>query len=84
MGVAVLTGRDTCYAVAQQTGCRACYLACAVKGKAIIMERRNAEGRGYFEPTVHNGRVRGECAPLGTRYSKRLPDQSTARMNRTI
>lgn len=53
MGVAVLTGRDTCYAVAQQTGCRACYLACPVKGEAITMERRQADGRGYFEPTVH-------------------------------
>lgn len=53
MGMAVLTGRDTCYAVAYGTGCRACYLACPVKGKAITMERRQSGGRGYFEPTVH-------------------------------
>jgi ferredoxin-type protein NapG len=53
MGVAVLTGRDTCYAVARETGCRACYLACPIKDKAITMERRQSNGRGYFEPTVH-------------------------------
>ena len=53
MGVAVLTGPDTCYAVARQTGCRACYMACPVKGEAITMERRQSNGRGYFEPTVH-------------------------------
>ena len=52
MGVAVLTGRDTCYAVAG-TGCRACYLACPIKNAAITMERRQSNGRGYFEPTVH-------------------------------
>ena len=53
MGVAVLTGRDTCYAVARETGCRACYVACPIKGEAITMERRQSNGRGYFEPTVH-------------------------------
>jgi ferredoxin-type protein NapG len=53
MGIAVLTGRDTCYAVAYGTGCRACYVACPIKDKAITMERRQSGGRGYFEPTVH-------------------------------
>ena len=53
MGVAVLTGPDTCYAVARQTGCRACYMACPIKGEAITMERRQSNGRGWFEPTVH-------------------------------
>lgn len=53
MGVAVLTGRDTCYAVAFGTGCRACYVACPIKDQAITMERRQSSGRGYFEPTVH-------------------------------
>lgn len=53
MGIAVLTGRDTCYAVALGTGCRACYLACPIKDQAITMERRQSNGRGYFEPTVH-------------------------------
>lgn len=53
MGVAVLTGRDTCYAVAFGTGCRACYVACPIKDQAITMERRQSNGRGYFEPTVH-------------------------------
>jgi ferredoxin-type protein NapG len=52
MGVAVLTGHDTCYAVAG-TGCRACFVACPIKGEAITMERRQSNGRGYFEPTVH-------------------------------
>jgi len=59
MGVAVLTGRDTCYAVAQQTGCRACYLACPIKGEAITMERHQSDGRGYFEPTVHTDACTG-------------------------
>ena len=59
MGVAVLTGRDTCYAVARETGCRACYLACPIKDRAITMERRHANGRGYFEPTVHTAACTG-------------------------
>jgi ferredoxin-type protein NapG len=53
MGLAVLTGTDTCYAVARGANCRACYLACPVKDEAITMERRYSNGRGYFEPTVH-------------------------------
>jgi len=53
MGLAVLTGTDTCYAVARGANCRACYLACPVKDEAITMERRHSKGRGYFEPTVH-------------------------------
>src|SRR5574341_50663 len=53
MGRAVLTGTDTCYAVARGANCRACYLACPVKDEAITMERRYSRGRGYFEPTVH-------------------------------
>ncbi|MCW5619556.1 MAG: MauM/NapG family ferredoxin-type protein [Burkholderiales bacterium] len=60
MGVAVLTGRDTCYAVARETGCRECYLACPVKGQAITMERhQRGNGRGYFEPTVHTASCTG-------------------------
>ena len=59
MGVAVLTGRDTCYAVARGANCRACYLACPIKDEAITMERRFSNGRGYFEPTVHADKCTG-------------------------
>jgi ferredoxin-type protein NapG len=59
MGVAVLTGRDTCYAVARGANCRACYLACPIKDEAITMERRVSNGRGYFEPTVHPDKCTG-------------------------
>ena len=59
MGVAVLTGRDTCYAVARGANCRACYLACPIKDEAITMERRVSNGRGYFEPTVHADKCTG-------------------------
>jgi ferredoxin-type protein NapG len=59
MGVAVLTGRDTCYAVARGANCRACYLACPIKDEAITMERRHANGRSYFEPTVHADKCTG-------------------------
>jgi len=59
MGVAVLTGRDTCYAVAKGANCRACYLACPIKDEAITMERRHSNGRGYFEPTVHADKCTG-------------------------
>lgn len=59
MGVAVLTSRDTCYAVARGANCRACYLACPIKDEAISMERRQTDGRGYFEPTVHRDKCTG-------------------------
>lgn len=59
MGVAVLTSRDTCYAVARGANCRACYLACPIKDEAISMERRQTDGRGYFEPTVYRDKCTG-------------------------
>jgi ferredoxin-type protein NapG len=59
MGVAVLTGRNTCYAVARGANCRACYLACPIKDEAISMERRVSDGRGYFEPTVRGDACTG-------------------------
>jgi ferredoxin-type protein NapG len=59
MGVAVLTGRDTCYAVARGANCRACYLACPIKDEAITMERRHSGGRSWFEPTVHADKCTG-------------------------
>lgn len=59
MGVAVLTGRDTCYSVTGRGSCRACYLACPIKGEAISMEPRVANGRSYLEPTVHVDKCTG-------------------------
>ena len=59
MGVAVLTGTDTCYSVTGRANCRACYLACPIKDQAITMERRQAGGRSYFEPTVHKDACTG-------------------------
>lgn len=53
MGVAVLTGPDTCYSVTGTAHCRACFLACPVKGDAITMEQKRTGKRTYFEPTVH-------------------------------
>ncbi|MCB1901937.1 MauM/NapG family ferredoxin-type protein [Cognatazoarcus halotolerans] len=53
MGIAVFTGADTCYAVTGFAECRACFMACPLRGRAITMERRHSESRGYFQPTVH-------------------------------
>ena len=61
MGIAVLTGPDTCYSVAGVAHCRACYLACPVKGEAITMEQKWQGKRTYFEPTVH----RESCTGCG-------------------
>lgn len=59
MGVAVLTGADSCYSVTGVAHCRACYIACPIKDEAITMERREADGRTYFEPTVHSDKCTG-------------------------
>ena len=59
MGVAVLTGPDTCYSVTGRANCRACYLACPIKDQAITMEPRQAGARSYFEPTVHKDACTG-------------------------
>ena len=53
MGVAVLTGPDTCYSVTGVAHCRACYVACPIRNEAITMEQKRAGNRIYFEPTVH-------------------------------
>jgi len=53
MGVAVLTGHDTCYSVTGKARCVACTAACPVGTAAITLERRESGGRGFFEPTVH-------------------------------
>ena len=59
MGVAVLTGADTCYSVTGIAHCRACYLACPIKDAAITMEKTESNGRLYFEPTVHSEKCTG-------------------------
>lgn len=59
MGVAVLTGLDTCYSVNGYGNCRACYLACPVKDEAISMEMKQEGGRIYFVPTVHREHCTG-------------------------
>ncbi len=53
MGLAVFTGVDTCYAFTGIGQCRACYLACPVKDRAITMEAHRRGGRDVFMPTVH-------------------------------
>lgn len=70
MGVAVLTGVDTCYSVTGVAHCRACYLACPIKDVAISMEKTQSDGRTYFEPTVYSehctgcGKCEKDCVTL--------------------
>tara|TARA_R110001592_G_scaffold357416_1_gene660516 strand:- start:69642 stop:70313 length:672 start_codon:yes stop_codon:yes gene_type:complete len=58
MGLAVFVGTETCYAM-QGTSCRACYMACPIKGEAITMEQFTASGRLLFQPTVHSSACTG-------------------------
>ena len=79
MGVAVLTGPDTCYSVTGVAHCRACYIACPIKDEAITMEQKRAGTRIYFEPTVHARQlyrvreVRSRTASRGEASIKVLP-----------
>ena len=59
MGVAVVTGTDTCYSITGLANCRACYFACPIKDEAITMELKQENGRVYFEPTVHRDKCTG-------------------------
>ncbi len=59
MGVAVMTGLDTCYSITGAAHCRACYLACPLQGEAITMEQKRTGRRTYFEPTVHAAHCTG-------------------------
>ncbi|MGB1884376.1 MAG: MauM/NapG family ferredoxin-type protein [Gammaproteobacteria bacterium] len=61
MGVAVVTGLDTCYSITGAANCRACYFACPIKDDAITMELKQEGGRVYFVPTVH----RDQCTGCG-------------------
>jgi ferredoxin-type protein NapG len=61
MGVAVVTGTDTCYSITGVGRCMACYNACPVKDDAITMELKQEHGRVFFVPTVH----RDECTGCG-------------------
>lgn len=54
MGVAVFTGRELCYSVTGAAHCRACWMACPLRGRALTMELRGHPPRDmHFEPTVH-------------------------------
>ncbi len=59
MGVAVVTGTDTCYSINGIAHCQACYLACPIKDEAITMEMKQDGKRVYFEPTVHRDKCTG-------------------------
>jgi ferredoxin-type protein NapG len=59
MGVAVVTGLDTCYSITGVAHCTACYFACPVKDVAITMELKQDAGRVYFMPTVHRAHCTG-------------------------
>ena len=59
MGVAVVTGTDTCYSINGIAHCQACYLACPIKDEAISMEMKQDGKRIYFEPTVHRDKCTG-------------------------
>lgn len=53
MGLAVFVGVDRCYSFNGIGACRACFIACPVKGEAITMELLVRDGRSVFLPTVH-------------------------------
>ena len=59
MGVAVVTGTDTCFSITGIGHCQACYLACPIKNDAITMEMKQEDGRIYFVPTVHREHCTG-------------------------
>jgi ferredoxin-type protein NapG len=59
MGVAVVTGTDTCYSITGLGRCMACYNACPVKDDAITMELKQEHGRVFFVPTVHRDHCTG-------------------------
>jgi ferredoxin-type protein NapG len=59
MGVAVVTGTDTCFSITGVGHCQACYLACPIKDEAISMVMKQEDGRIYFEPTVHREHCTG-------------------------
>ena len=59
MGVAVVTGTDTCLSITGVSHCEACYLACPIKDEAISMTMKQENGRIYFEPTVHRDHCTG-------------------------
>lgn len=59
MGLAVVTGTDTCFSITGIGHCEACYLACPIKDVAITMEMKQEHGRVFFEPTVHREHCTG-------------------------
>lgn len=67
MGVAVVTGIDTCYSITGVGHCQACYQGCPIKDEAITMEMKQENGRVFWVPTVHReactgcGKCEKEC-----------------------
>ena len=59
MGVAVVTGTDTCYSITGVAQCTACYFACPIKNEAITMEMKQENGKVFFVPTVHREHCTG-------------------------
>ena len=52
MGLAVVTGTDTCVSMNGSAHCEACYIACPVKDKTINMIMKQDNGNITWEPTV--------------------------------
>ncbi len=76
MGLAVFTGVNTCYAFTGVGQCRACYLACPVKDKAITMEGHHRNGRDVFMPTVHED----QCTGCGKCEHDCITDQASIKV----
>lgn len=76
MGLAVFTGVNTCYAFTGVGQCRACYLACPVKDKAITMEAHHRNGRDVFMPTVHTD----QCTGCGKCEHACITDQASIKV----
>jgi ferredoxin-type protein NapG len=61
MGVAVVTGIDTCYSITGVGHCQACYQGCPIKDEAISMVMKQDAGKVTWVPTVH----RASCTGCG-------------------
>jgi ferredoxin-type protein NapG len=59
MGVARLAYEERCYSFIGAAYCRACYLACQLRGRAIRMKNAPTRRGGRFTPTVDAERCTG-------------------------